>query len=130
MTLFKKYIDDKGFVSLLTWEAEDEYDFSLDPETNLYGEDNIHSFCKENSENDRLRINKLISTGILKIRRCRCCRKYFFINKQTMDLYDEIHKNYPSLCFGCKNRDQTTERLRTDVPIIRERYEYRNMEEY
>ena len=128
MTLYKRQINEKGFLELIGWESDDEYDFSKDPESNLFGEENRHSINFELADADIKHANKLIMSGAIKVRKCRCCHKYFLLQRNDIIVCNESHRQFPSLCFSCKNKDQTKAKIRTDVPIIRERYELQFIE--
>lgn len=120
MTLYKKYIDTDNKVRLLEWEGDDEYDDLHDPHSNLYGEENKHSFIKKNIEHEISKYNEYIRNGTIRLRHCRKCGIYFFIERQEIVMYKEEEEPLPVYCPLCRMNDLTCVTLPKGTKVVRD----------
>ncbi len=105
MKCFKqKYNDSTKRIEVIEFEVSREFDFSHEPETNLYDAVHSHNCDLSNAKRAIELINNDISNGDLKIEKCKDCNLYFYLPLSEINWFKYKGMNPPKRCPACRKK--------------------------
>ena len=82
--------------------VKNKYDFSNDPVTNLTDADNGHTVCEMSFFSSLDAGNKKLESGIWKVFKCKDCGRYFIIDSDEEQWFQDRDLSLPKRCVKCR----------------------------
>ncbi len=112
MKAFKLRYDEKtNRLYYVDFTVKNEFDFSNEPETNLYDAENGHNIHEDSFMKDLNEMNEEIANDLTKIIKCKDCSKYFILPKLEIEWFNDHDLNLPKRCPKCRSIRKSKNRV-------------------